>query len=165
MTNNKVKCPTNFPSSFLYDPQPCIHLAVFNGGRLSIKPLVPYLVTLFVLPVSCTFNRDRPPVVITVPGNSQISWFLGFQWNICCQALCPFLCLCVQKFKKMDTDPTRKLFLVSNERYGKNKTFLLRWYGIDFAPIKRYRPFCFFMIVYKEAKIIPLWSLNSLFLL
>ena len=21
-----------------------------------------------------------------------------------CQALCPFLCLCVQKFKKMDTD-------------------------------------------------------------
>ena len=23
---------------------------------------------------------------------------------IYCQALCPFLCLCVQKFKKMDTD-------------------------------------------------------------
>ena len=28
----------------------------------------------------------------------------GFQERLNCQALCPFLCLCVQKFKKMDTD-------------------------------------------------------------
>ena len=38
--------------------------------------------------------------------------------------------------------PHQQLFLVSNERYGKNKIFLLLWYGIDFAPIKRYRQFC-----------------------
>ena len=49
----------------------------------------------------------------------------------------------------------------TNERYGKNMTFLHRCYGIDFAPIKRYCPFCFFMIVYKEAKIILLWSLST----
>ena len=34
------------------------------------------------------------------------------------------------------------IFLVSNERYDKNKTLLLRCYGINFAPIKRYRQFC-----------------------
>ena len=28
----------------------------------------------------------------------------GYQYYYYCQALCPFLCLCVQKFKKMDTD-------------------------------------------------------------
>ena len=33
-------------------------------------------------------------------------------------------------------------FLVSNERYDKNKTFLLQCYGIDFALIKRYCQFC-----------------------
>ena len=40
--------------------------------------------------------------------------------------------------------PTRKLFLVLNERYGQNKTILLRCYDIYFASIKRYHPFCFF---------------------
>ena len=66
-------------------------------------------------------------------------------------------------YNHTDHPPTHsQLFLVSNERYGKNKTFLLRCYGIDFAPIKRYNSFCFLMIVHKEAKIIPLWSLNSL---
>ena len=30
---------------------------------------------------------------------------------------------------------THNLLLVSKERYGKNKTFLLRFYGIDFVPI------------------------------
>ena len=38
--------------------------------------------------------------------------------------------------------PTHNFFLVSNERYGKNKTILLQYYDIDFAPIKRYRQFC-----------------------
>ena len=42
--------------------------------------------------------------------------------------------------KTLPTTP--KFFLVSNERYGKNKTFLLGYYGIDFAQIKRYHQFC-----------------------
>ena len=52
--------------------------------------------------------------------------------------LCVHFCVCVskslRKWTQTDTKvtfhppppPTRKLFLVSNERYGKNKTFLLR---------------------------------------
>ena len=39
--------------------------------------------------------------------------------------------------------PTPTLtFLVSSERYGKNKTFLLQCYGSDFPLIKRYHQFC-----------------------
>ena len=90
--------------------------------------------------------------------------------TIYCQALCPFLCLCLcvskslRKWTQTDTKvtfhppppppptTTRKLFLVSNERYGKNKTFLLRWYGIDFAPIKRYRPFCFLWLFLRRQR-------------
>ena len=63
------------------------------------------------------------------------------------------VCLSVQKWTQTETKVTfhppvhQKTFLVSNERYGRNKTFLLRCYGIDFAPIKRYHPFYFFMII------------------
>merc|ERR1711945_46435 len=56
-----------------------------------------------------------------------------------------------------------KLFLVSNERYGQINTFLLRYYGTNFALIKRYDPFCFFTVVYKEAQIHPLLTLFILF--
>ena len=40
--------------------------------------------------------------------------------------------------KSLFTHPpaTRKLFLVSYERYGQNKTFLLWCYGIDIAQLK-----------------------------
>ena len=55
--------------------------------------------------------------------------------------------------------PTIKLFLVSNERYGQINTFLLRYYGTDFASIKRYDQFCLFTVVYKEAQIHPLVTL------
>ena len=83
--------------------------------------------------------------------------------TVFCQAL-SILCLCVKKFKNCHRltlkslfthhhpPPTRKLFLVSNERYGKNKTFLLRWYGFDFAPIKRYRPFCFLWLYIRRQR-------------
>ena len=40
------------------------------------------------------------------------------------------------------TPHTHIFSLVLNETYGKNKTFLLQNYGIDFAPIKRYHKFC-----------------------
>ena len=71
-----------------------------------------------------------------------------------CQALCPFFL----SLKKMDKNwhwshfsphppppPTRhqKTFFCLIWKYGKNKTFLLRCYGTNFALIKRYRPFCF----------------------
>ena len=52
---------------------------------------------------------------------------IALTWELIVK-LCVHFCVCVSA--------TRKLFLVSNERYGKNKTFLLQWYGIDFAPIK-----------------------------
>ena len=75
-----------------------------------------------------------------------------------CQALCLFWSLIFDLWKNghrltlkslftchhHPPPTTRNLFLVSNERYGQNKTFLLRCYGIDFAPIKRYCPFCFY---------------------
>ena len=61
------------------------------------------------------------------------------------------------------TPPTRKLFLVSNERYGQINTFLLQYYGTDFASIKRYDQFCLFTVVYKEAQIHPLLTLFILF--
>ena len=61
------------------------------------------------------------------------------------------------------TPPTRKLFLVSYERYGQINTFLLRYYGTDFASIKRYDQFCRFTVVYKEAQIHPLLTLFILF--
>ena len=60
------------------------------------------------------------------------------------------------------TTPTMKLFLVSNERYGQINTFLLRYYGTDFASIKRYDQFCLFTVVYKEAQIHPLLTLSIL---
>ena len=58
---------------------------------------------------------------------------------------------------------TIKLFLVSYERYGQINTFLLRYYGTDFASIKRYDQFCLFTVVYKEAQIHPLLTLFILF--
>ena len=58
---------------------------------------------------------------------------------------------------------TMKLFLVSNERYGQKNTFLLRYYGTNFASIKRYDQFCLFTVVYKEAQIHPLLTLFILF--
>ena len=66
-----------------------------------------------------------------------------------------YIALLTLKSLSPTCQPTRKLILVSNDRNGKNKT-LLWCYGIDIVLIKRYRPFCFFMIVYKEAKIITL---------
>ena len=74
-----------------------------------------------------------------------------------------------QKWTQTDTKvtfhhpPTMELFLVSNERYGQINTFLLRYYGTDFASIKRYDQFCLFTVVYKEAQIQPLLTLFILF--
>ena len=74
-----------------------------------------------------------------------------------------------QKWTQTDTKvtithpPTIKLFLISNERYGQKNTFLLRYYGTDFASIKRYDQFCLFTVVYKEAQIHPLLTLFILF--
>ena len=76
-----------------------------------------------------------------------------------------------QKWTQTDTKvtfhppppPTMKLFLVSNERYGQKNTFLLRYYGTNFASIKRYDQFCLFTVVYKEAQIHPLLTLFILF--
>merc|ERR1711942_326800 len=42
-------------------------------------------------------------------------------------------------------------------------TFLLRYYGTNFALIKRYDQFCLFTVVYKEAQIHPLLTLFILF--
>ena len=55
--------------------------------------------------------------------------------------------------------PTMKLFLVSNERYGQINTFLLRYYGTDFASIKRYDQFCFLLMYIRRHR----FSLLSLF--
>ena len=53
-----------------------------------------------------------------------------------------------------------KLFFISNERYCKKKTFLLQYYGIDFASMKRYCQFCFwanrFLYINKSLKEIRL---------
>ena len=49
--------------------------------------------------------------------------------------------------------PTRNLFLVSNEKYGQNKTLLLWCYGIDFAQLKDTTHFFW---------IVPLWYLSTL---
>ena len=59
--------------------------------------------------------------------------------------------------------PTIKLFLVSCERYGQINTFLLQYYGTNFASIKRYDQFCLFHVVYKEAQIHPLLTIFILF--
>ena len=75
----------------------------------------------------------------------------------------------VQKWTQNDTKvtfqphtahppPTRKLFLVSN---GQNKTFLLRCYGIDFAPIKRYHSFCFLWLYIRRQRL-SLYDLSQL---
>ena len=46
---------------------------------------------------------------------------------------------------------TRKLFLVSNERYGQINTLLLCWYGIDFASIKIYiNNFIFWLYIRRQ---------------
>ena len=64
------------------------------------------------------------------------------------------------------TPPTIKLFWVSNERFGQNKTFLLRCYGIDFAPIKRYHPFCFLWLYIRRQRLslYDLFQLSVLYL-
>ena len=61
------------------------------------------------------------------------------------------------------TPPTMKLFWGSYKRYGQINTFLLRYYGTNFASIKRYDQFCLFTVVYKEAQIHPLLTLFILF--
>ena len=80
--------------------------------------------------------------------------------------LCP--CVMCQDLKNghrltLKSHPTMKLFLVSYERYGQINTFLLRYYGTDFALIKRYDQFCLFTVVYEEAQIHPLLTLFILF--
>ena len=75
----------------------------------------------------------------------------------CCQALTELT------LKSLSTTPTMKLFLVSYERYGQINTFLLWYYGTNFASIKRYDQFCLFTVVYKEAQIHPLLTLFILF--
>ena len=86
--------------------------------------------------------------------------------------LCP--CVMCQDLKNghrltlkspLPTPPTMKLFLVSYERYGQISTFLLQYYGTDFASIKRYDQFCLFTVVYKEAQILSTLSLFSLYFL
>ena len=81
-------------------------------------------------------------------------------------------CFKISKWTQTDTKvtfhpphppPTMKLFLISNERYGQKNTFLLRYYGTNFASIKRYDQFCLFTVVYKEAQIHPLLTLFILF--
>ena len=76
------------------------------------------------------------------------------------------MCLKVQKWTQTDTKshfshtttthPPGNFFL--------NKTFLLQWHGVDLALIKRYHPFCLFMIVYKKAKIDNPSKLSVLYL-
>jgi len=61
--------------------------------------------------------------------------------------------------KSLFTTPTMKLFLVSYERYGQINTFLLRYYGTDFASIKRYDQFCFLLMYIRRHR----FSLISLF--
>ena len=88
-----------------------------------------------------------------------------------CVHFCVFVSKSLRKWTQTDTKvtfhppppptTTRKLFLVSNERYGKNKTFLLRWYGIDFALIKRYRPFCFLWLYIRRQRL-SLYDLSTL---
>ena len=63
--------------------------------------------------------------------------------RIFCQALCPFWTKTDTKVTFHPPPATRKLFLVSYEKYGKNKNFLFQCYGTNFAPITRYCPFCF----------------------
>ena len=96
-------------------------------------------------------------------------------YNIIVKLCVHFVSMChvsrSQKWTQTDTKvtfhppppPTMKLFLVSNERYGQKNTFLLRYYGTDFASIKRYDQFCLFTVVYKEAQIHPLLTLFILF--
>ena len=81
--------------------------------------------------------------------------------------LCP--CVMCQDLKNghrltlkspLPTPPTRKLFLVSNERYGQINTFLLRCYGTDFASIKRYDQFCFLLLYIRRHRF-SLYSLYS----
>ena len=70
-----------------------------------------------------------------------------------------FVFVCVIKLKnghrltlKSLSTHHHPLFLVSNERYGKNKTFLLKCYCIDFAPIKIYCSICFLWLYIRKWK-------------
>ena len=87
----------------------------------------------------------------------KVSWLVGGGWKVTLVSVCVCVSKSLRKWTQTDTKvtfhpPTRKLFLISNERYGKNKTFLLRWYGIDFAPIKRYCPFCFLWLYIRRQR-------------
>ena len=57
--------------------------------------------------------------------------------NIIVKFCVNFVSLCLKAFK------IKSLFLVSNDWYAQNKTFLLQYYGIVFGPIKIYCQFCF----------------------
>ena len=67
---------------------------------------------------------------------------------------CTSLRLWVKKLKILATFKCLRY-----ERYGQINTFLLQYYGTDFASIKRYDQFCLFTVVYKEAQIHPLVTL------
>ena len=89
--------------------------------------------------------------------------YLSFSYSLSSSVsiLCP--CVMCQDLKNGHRLTLKSLFLVSNERYGQKNTFLLRYYGTNFAPIKRYDQFCLFTVVYKEAQIHPLLTLFILF--
>ena len=57
------------------------------------------------------------------------------------------------------TTTHHRTFLVSDERYGQINTFLLQYYGTDFALIKRYDQFCFLLMYIRRHR----FSLLSLF--
>ena len=92
--------------------------------------------TLYLL---CLFYSDNE--IITVCCRPEICTLIGW---IETSRLCLSLSKVSLLFTHKHNPPTRKLFLVSNERYGQNKTSLPQCYCIDFAPIKRYCPFCFY---------------------
>ena len=60
--------------------------------------------------------------------------------------------------------PPENFFLVSNERYGQINTFLLRYYGTDFASIKRYGQFCFLLLYIRRHRYSLLSLLSALYL-
>ena len=93
---------------------------------------VSYHSKIFQINIECSRS-----IILEFPRKINIIKNKYFPIPYCCQALCPSVhfCVCVskslRKWTQTDTKvtfhpPTRKLFLVSNERYSKNKTFLLR---------------------------------------